>query len=233
MKNYVYLGFVLDRSGSMIQDNKIDEVRNGFNEVIKENKKNKEIKYDISITIFDNHIDHLYDGTIKKAPKLTKENFYARSMTSLYDAIGITVSRIKDAIKKMNKESRPEKILITVMTDGLENNSTEYTAETLKELIKKLQKKEWEFVFMGTTEEAAMSAEHVGFGHNKSVVYANSKVGSETAINLMSSTITDYSTGNFATTGYIGRNANEALSEINTRESIINKKKNKIKDKED
>lgn len=222
--NYVYLGFVLDRSGSMSSDNKIDEARNGFNNIIQEKKDNKEFIYDVFLTIFDDHIDHLYEGHINGAPNLNNENFYPRGMTSLYDALGETIDSIGGILKNKPENSRPSKVLITVITDGIENNSHNYDADSIKELINRQKTKyNWEFVFMGTTEEAATSAINMGFDKNRTITYANSIIGTATAYNLMSKTIDTVSDGDFS--GYGSADAETALKQENKK----NKKKENSK----
>lgn len=214
--NYVYLGFVLDRSGSMGMDGKIDEAQNGFNTILEEKKKDTEHQYDVFLTIFDDQIDHLYEGHISEMKKLNSDNFYARGMTSLYDALGETIDSIGALLKAKPEKSRPSKVLITVITDGLENNSKKYDADQLKEMINRQKTRyNWEFVFMGTTEESALTAQSIGFSSVNTVTYHDSGIGTSTAYDLMSVTIDSFSEGDFV--GYDSRDAEQALNNLNKK----------------
>lgn len=198
-KEYVYLGFVLDRSGSMANGDKITEARNRFNSMIREKKQNKEFKYDCFVTIFDDIIETLYEGKLKKCPELTKDIFSARGMTSYYDALGITINRIGEVLSSKPEKDRPDKVLITVITDGLENNSKEFTGHKLKELIEHQRNKyNWEFIFMASNEDAIGDAVYnLGFAKNMTFYSANTKEGTGRVYRVLNRTIDAYSSGTF------------------------------------
>lgn len=162
-KGYVYLGAVLDRSGSMLDNNKILEAQNGFNNLIEEKKKQPFI-FDVYLTIFDAIIETLYEGSINNCPKLTNKNFFPRGMTSLYDAMGTTILKIGNKLKNFSESERPEKVIICIITDGEENSSSEFKDPgKLKDLIEQQKKVySWEFIFMGTSEKAITQAKNVG-----------------------------------------------------------------------
>jgi len=171
---YVFLGAILDRSGSM-DGNKIEEAKGSFNSLINEKKK-EPFKFDVFLTIFDDQIDFLYEGDIKDCPKLTTENFFARNMTSLYDALGMTINKIGEILSKKPEEERPAKVMITVITDGVENKSKEINRETLAAMIKKQQEKYgWEFMFIGSDQNSIMDAQKLGI--KNTLAYENNARG--------------------------------------------------------
>lgn len=191
-KDYTYIGCVLDRSGSMGQDSKILEAMNGFNVFVEEQKK-LDGKADIKVVVFDDKIEDVYTGDINEAVVLNNDNFYPRGMTAYYDALGKTVSEIGESLRLMKEEDRPEKVIILVITDGLENSSHEYTANYIKDMIQ-TQKNDynWEFIFMGADESAINEAK--GFGIVNSVLYSNTLVGTRNAYTAMSNATTAYRT---------------------------------------
>ena len=82
-------------------------------------------------------------------------------MTALYDAIGHTVLGTE---QRLQAEGRGrEKVLVVVMTDGLENSSTDYDAHAIAELVRAYDERpNWTFVYLGAghdtihaTQEAA------------------------------------------------------------------------------
>lgn len=189
-KDYTYIGAVLDRSGSMGQQGKIAEARNSFNNFIEEQKLLPG-KADVYLTIFDDQIDHLYNGNINDCVHLNTYNFSPRGMTSLYDAIGMTVNNMGSFIDKMNEDDKPEKVIVLIITDGMENNSKEFKPETLTSLIEEQKNKySWEFVFMGTTENAIKDAK--SFGIVNTFSYDDSLVGTRNAYFAMSSATSSY-----------------------------------------
>lgn len=68
-----------------------------------------------------------------------------RGCTALLDAIGRTISKIKNALEHTAEEERPEHVLFVITTDGLENASREYSLEKVRQIIER-QKNEfgWE-----------------------------------------------------------------------------------------
>lgn len=69
--------------------------------------------------------------------------------TPLYDAIGLSVSRLY----QMVKDDEDASAIVTVMTDGLENASREYSLRMLKELIERLKEEGWTFNYMGSAHD--------------------------------------------------------------------------------
>lgn len=202
-KNYTYIGCVLDRSGSMGQQGKIEEARSGFNKFIEEQKK-LDGKADIRVTIFDNQINTIYTGNIENAPKLKHDNFSPGGMTAYYDALGKTINDVGNALSNMRESDRPGNVIILVITDGLENSSSDYSSSRIKEMIETQRDKySWEFVFMGADEQSIKDAND--FGIINTVMYSNDAIGTRSAYATMSAMTTSYrSTGSVDYTGSLG-----------------------------
>jgi len=141
-----YITFVLDETGSMSSCK--EETIAGFNSYIKELKSElKDVKF--SFVKFDSEeINWVYrDVDLLFVKKLSDKNYSPRSMTPLWDAFGLAV---KDMEKKNLKKD--DKIIITVLTDGLENASTEFTANSIAKMI--LEHKDWAINFLGANMDA-------------------------------------------------------------------------------
>lgn len=189
-KDYTYIGCVLDRSGSMGSMGKIEEARSGFNNFLQEQKK-LEGSADINVIIFDNDIEKLYDGSIDNCPELTPENFFPRGMTAYLDALGTTIDNIGSKLSAMKEENRPEKVIVLVITDGLENASQEYTPELIKGKIETQRLDyNWEFVFMGADEKSIEDAKSYGIAHTMS--YSNDVIGVRNSYAVMSEVTSSY-----------------------------------------
>ena len=66
--------------------------------------------------------------------------------TPLYDAMGQSLTRLHDRIK----DDPDAAAVVTILTDGLENSSREWTASALRSLIEKLKTEGWTFSYMGS-----------------------------------------------------------------------------------
>lgn len=70
-------------------------------------------------------------------------------MTPLYDAIGFSVSKLKQELASKTNYN----VLVTILTDGAENNSKEYTRETIKKMSDELSEDNWTFTYIGTDHD--------------------------------------------------------------------------------
>ena len=69
--------------------------------------------------------------------------------TPLYDAMGQSLTRLHDRIK----DDPDAAAVVTVLTDGLENSSREWTASALRSLIERLKAEGWTFSYMGSAHD--------------------------------------------------------------------------------
>ena len=139
---------VVDESGSMCVIEK--QALAGLNETIQTVKKvqdaHPDMEQHITIMTFDSgHKRYIYDNVLAKdATMLSKKDYNPGGATPLYDAVGIAISRL-NAIT-----TDDDHVLVTIITDGEENCSTEYSLNMIKTLIEKLKKHNWTSSFLGT-----------------------------------------------------------------------------------
>ena len=154
MKTKVYNVIIMDRSGSMwdIQKPAIQ----GFNEVLGGVKAAKEKYADtqehyISLVLFDSaSIDEVYwNSDPAGAAILTSDTYVPGAATPLYDAMGRTLTKLEKELRDTEDHS----VVVTVITDGLENASTEYNHSSVKALVEHLQAEGWSFAYMGTDHD--------------------------------------------------------------------------------
>ena len=168
---------VLDSSGSMSQI--IEEARNGFNDFIKKQKKLKE-KATVTVALFDSHFNYnlLYDNVdLNDVKKITEKDWYPRSMTALYDGIGRTIDTVISNQKKLKKSERPDKVLVTIVTDGMENDSKEYDHSAIGNLIEERKSKGWQFVYLAANQDAFAVGTNLGVSGGNTFTYQNTKKG--------------------------------------------------------
>ena len=78
-------------------------------------------------------------------------------------------------------------VLVTIFTDGAENDSKEFKSADIRQLIKTKEAQGWTITFMGTTQEAMMQAESLGIGRDKMLAYRDGKAGTMEAFSRMKS----------------------------------------------
>ena len=83
-----------------------------------------------------------------------KEKYDPCCGTPLYDAIGITVKKLKADIKDIEDAA----VLVTIITDGYENSSKEWTGMAIKKLIDECKEDGWMFSFIGAGEDVVKVA---------------------------------------------------------------------------
>ena len=151
----IYNLIILDRSGSMETIKK--EAIDGYNETLGTIKA-AQLKYldtqehFISLAAFCGcGVDMIYDKVpAKDAEKLTTDKYDPCCSTPLYDAIGSTCKQLKKHIK----DDPNANVLVTIITDGCENSSQEWSGKAVKELIKNLKEEGWMFSFIGSEYNA-------------------------------------------------------------------------------
>lgn len=158
--NYINICFVIDESGSM--SSSVNDVIGGFNSVIDKQKEIKDGKCTVSLYRFSSSVKKEFIG--KDINEIPKFEYYPSSMTALYDGVGTAIDEIGLWLSTMKEEDRPSKTMIVIMTDGEENNSHEYSASKIKEMIKHQEEKySWEFIYMGYDLNNIKDAKNLGF----------------------------------------------------------------------
>lgn len=181
VKTNTHIAVVLDRSGSM--DSMKREIIGGFNNFLKEQQ---EVPGTATMTLvqFDDSIDRLASfKPLADMKPLDESTYVPRGCTKLYDAIGLTVNSVKDEISKAS--DKPEKVLVVILTDGMENASQEYETNSIKSLLEAQQKDGWEFTFIGANQDAILTARGIGLTNAASnITYAATPKG---AMRMMAS----------------------------------------------
>lgn len=153
--------FILDRSGSM--SDLVPETRGAVNRIITEQKALPgELAF--SLILFDDIYERLYwRKPIDSVRPLDNKINLARGATALYDAVGIGISRISEALASEPEEQRPGKVIVYILTDGMENSSKKFTFNQIKEMIQHQKEKNgWEFHFISSDLTAVENSRNLG-----------------------------------------------------------------------
>ena len=159
--NLTEIVFILDRSGSMMS--LTDDTIGGFNSFI-EKQKNEPGDALLTTVLFDDQYEILHNGmNIREVQPLSRDQYWARGMTAMYDAIGKTINEVGRRLSETPEEQRPGKVIFVITTDGYENASREFTQTKVKEMIQhQAEKYSWEFLFLGANIDSVKQAGNIG-----------------------------------------------------------------------
>lgn len=145
---------ILDESGSM--HSIYDQALSGANETIQsiraaqQNYADQDQRFTFVTfnTVAPNVKTVIDDAPISEVQDLTEKDYRPNACTPLYDAMGMAVTTLEGKVKE------EDRVLVTVITDGLENASREYSGKAIKEMVGRLRKKGWTFVYIGANQDA-------------------------------------------------------------------------------
>jgi len=167
--------FLLDRSGSMADDNKYSVAVEGLNMELSELKKDTNANYTQTIVEFDTpgkDITHCLMTPLNNVP--TFKGNGPRGMTALYDAIGNIIELL------ILSAPKDDKILLKIFTDGEENSSvSKYRhPSVLRELIKNAEKDHnFTVTFEGTKFDIDNIVRTVGISRSNTLSHDNTSAG--------------------------------------------------------
>jgi uncharacterized membrane protein YgcG len=145
---------LLDRSGSMASCQKL--ITGGINDFLTKMQNDatgRDAKF--IMTTFDSQgFDIARRGDIADVKPLADGEFAPRALTPLYDAVGHAISDLDQA--------ETQKRMLIIVTDGEENASKKFTAETVRSLITERQKSGWIVIYLAAHVDAWKQAEAVG-----------------------------------------------------------------------
>lgn len=152
-KHQVHNLIILDESGSMESIKKT--IIQGFNEIVQTvkgiEKEFPEQEHFISLITFNgfgNKILHFIDPA-GKLEQIDSERYQPGASTPLYDAMGFSISKLRQVLDKQTDYN----VLVTILTDGEENASKEYSGSDIKKLIEELKLNRWTFTYIGADHD--------------------------------------------------------------------------------
>jgi len=159
------LAFVVDRSGSMAGSE--ESVVSSVNEMIKKQRQNP-IGLNVHITVFDNQSDVLQSGNVESITDLKIEDVKARNSTALLDAIGLTFGQIDPQNDKTG--------VMVIVTDGMENASTQFNYSQIQNLIKEKMESGWQVMYLGAGLHESKDAEDLGIRKEDTIFMSKNNI---------------------------------------------------------
>ena len=174
MKDVLELVIITDKSGSMYGLEK--DVVGGFNQLIESTKKEGQAQ--VTTILFDNEVKFVHEqADIKEVKPLTENDYQPSGCTALLDAIGNAIMFIKHKHALLKEEELPKKTFVSIMTDGLENASREYSYSQIHNMIDMQKKCGWDFYFQAANIDVDYEADRLGIDKDMRVAFKASKSG--------------------------------------------------------
>ena len=172
--NDTIVSLIMDESASMstVQEDTVD----GINDCIQELKTDPSPTL-IRIQKFNSlKFSVVYNfEQINQVREMKLEQYSPKGRTPLLDAVGLTIEETSKHIELNSLEN--SKVIISIMTDGMENASSDYSITQIRTMIEEKQKLGWEFTYMGANHDSWSVASRFGLKqtHVKNYTYSNPK----------------------------------------------------------
>lgn len=151
---------IVDESGSMssIYNAALTGMNETLNTIRQLASDNEAQKQDVTLVTFDtSHYNKIFDSVpAKKTRILTQRDYRPGGCTPLYDAMGKALTELEPNVKEN------EAVLVTVITDGYENASCEYSLRDIRALVDRLDTQGWVFTYIGANQDSAAVGESMG-----------------------------------------------------------------------
>jgi hypothetical protein len=190
--NLTAIALVLDRSGSMHQIR--SDAEGAVNAFVKEQQAQPG-EATFTLAQFDDQYELVHlNVPIGDVPPVT---LMPRGATALADAAGKTIAQLGAHLAQTEEHKRPGKVLVAIVTDGLENASREWTEESVFHAITEHRNVYgWEFVWLAASEAAVQAGMRYGVPRHSTDIFAATAVGTRVMGQKMSNYTSTYrSTG--------------------------------------
>ena len=192
--NYTDITIILDRSGSM--NSIADATIAGFNEFVDEQALLPgEVK--LSLIQFNTGREVTFTAApVREVPHLHAGNYRPSGGTALLDAVALTIDATGQRLASLVEDDRPSKVIVAILTDGLENQSWQFNYSQVRERIgRQKEVYQWDFVFLGAKQDAIAEAAKLSIGADNALTFGASAKGAKAAFKALSKSAGDAHTG--------------------------------------
>jgi hypothetical protein len=165
---------LLDRTGSMnsIWGEALSSV-NAYAQELAKPEEGKSVDAMITVAAFDHHAGFQFEPLRRNVrmagwSDLSETEASPRGSTPLFDAIGEIVT--------LAEADAPDRAVIVIMTDGLENASEEFNRDSAKSALERAEKRGWEVVFLGADFAKFGDAAAIGLAGSKQMAVSQDRM---------------------------------------------------------
>lgn len=151
---------IVDESGSMSVI--YGAALNGMNDTLKKIRQLAsecpEQEQEVTLVTFDTgHYNEIFRSSpAEKTRTITRNDYRPNGATPLYDAMGKALNDLEGKVKEN------EAVLVTVITDGYENASCEYSLADIRALVERLDSAGWLFTYIGANQDSSRVGAEMG-----------------------------------------------------------------------
>lgn len=169
--DYTHLLVIVDRSGSMATC--YQDMIGGLDTLFAEQAK-LEGECLVDYVQFDTEYELVFENVPVAA---AKAQLQPRGGTALLDAIGKGVTTLGEKLDALDADERPGKVLVVIITDGHENASVDWTADSVKTLIAEQESTySWDFTFLGANIDAVAVGQTFGVSAGKTLNFNTNNI---------------------------------------------------------
>lgn len=171
LKQRVFNLIILDESGSMatISKQAVSGLNETFQTIRNAQKEHQDQQHFISFVTFNSAMirNVMNLQKVVNDEKLKWTDYKPCACTPLFDAMGRSLNELKCHV------TEEDVVLVTIITDGYENASREYSGHDIKNLVAELKAKGWVFAYIGTNQDVDAVADDMGIRSRMSYEYSD------------------------------------------------------------
>lgn len=149
----------------------------GFNELVQTiqgiEKQFPEQEHFISFVSFNGlgyKVLHYMDPA-SNLKKIDDTTYKPEASTPLFDAMGFSIIKLKQALQGQTDYN----VLVTILTDGEENASDEFSGKDIKKFVEEQKQNRWTFTYIGTDHDVEKIA--LSLSINNSMYFSKNEEG--------------------------------------------------------
>jgi uncharacterized protein YegL len=173
-KPRTYVFFVLDKSGSM--ESCREATISGFNEQLKTLQKEADDSHDFfaSLLTFDDDVDVVIEmGDVHTIKPLNNNSYVPGGCTAMYEGVGDAL----DLIGKLSLNDE-DAILLSVISDGLNNRIGKHTIASVAERIKSWQsRKNFTITYLGANQDLSQVSAALNIPVSNTAAFRSDNLG--------------------------------------------------------